>query len=72
MESLCEGDTLQSLAASTPAEQVERIEAFEASFESTSPHIAHVRGLKAPVAELNPAQPKPLRLMAHPYEGKED
>ncbi|POM81746.1 Gag protein [Phytophthora palmivora] len=29
------------------------------------------QGLQAPVAEMKPAQPKPLRLKANPYEGKE-
>ncbi|POM70390.1 Gag protein, partial [Phytophthora palmivora] len=33
--------------------------------------IAHVQGLQAPVAEVKPAQPKPLRLKVNPYEGKE-
>ncbi|POM74468.1 Pol protein [Phytophthora palmivora] len=51
------GDALRSLAAATPAEQVERIEAFD-TYERGL--IAHVQGLEAPVAELKPAQPKPL------------
>ncbi|POM62341.1 Gag protein [Phytophthora palmivora] len=29
------------------------------------------QGLQAPVAEVKPAQPKPLRLKVNPYEGKE-
>ncbi|POM78777.1 Gag protein [Phytophthora palmivora] len=33
--------------------------------------VAHVQGLQAPVAELKPVQPKPLRLKVNPYEGKE-
>ncbi|POM77338.1 Gag protein [Phytophthora palmivora] len=49
-------DALRSLAAATPAEQVERIEAFDTGL------IAHVQGLQTPVAEMKPAQPKPLRL----------
>ncbi|POM80114.1 Gag protein [Phytophthora palmivora] len=59
------GDALRSLAAATPAEQVERIEAYERGL------IAHVQGPQAPVAEMKPAQPKPLRLKVNPYEGKE-
>ncbi|POM79245.1 LOW QUALITY PROTEIN: Gag protein [Phytophthora palmivora] len=59
------GDALRSLAATTPAEQVERIEAFD-TYERGL--IAH--GLQAPVAELKPAQPKPLRLKVNPYERK--
>ncbi|POM58220.1 Gag protein [Phytophthora palmivora] len=62
------GDALQSLEAATPAEQVERIEAFE-TYERGL--IAHVQGLQAPVAEMKPAQPKPLRLKVNPYEEKE-
>ncbi|POM64796.1 LOW QUALITY PROTEIN: Gag protein [Phytophthora palmivora] len=56
------GDALRSLAAATPAEQVERIEAFD----------TYERGLIAhtPVAEMKPAQPKPLRFKANPYERK--
>ncbi|POM66077.1 Gag protein, partial [Phytophthora palmivora] len=49
------GDALRSLAAATPAEGL----------------IAHVQGLQTPVAEMKPAQPKPLRLKVNPYEGKE-
>ncbi|POM63923.1 Gag protein, partial [Phytophthora palmivora] len=62
------GDALRSLAAATPAEQVERIEAFD-TYERG--HIAHAQGLHAPVAEMKPAQPKPLRLTVNPFEGKE-
>ncbi|POM59258.1 Gag protein [Phytophthora palmivora] len=62
------GDALRSLAAATPAEQAERIEAFD-TYERGL--IAHVQGLQTPVAEMNPAQPKPLRLKVNPYEGKE-
>ncbi|POM79037.1 Gag protein [Phytophthora palmivora] len=62
------GDALRSLAAATPAEQVERIEAFD-TYERGL--IAHVQGLQTPVAEMKPAQPKPLRLKVNPYEGKE-
>ncbi|POM66176.1 Gag protein [Phytophthora palmivora] len=62
------GDALRNLAAATPAEQVERIEAFD-TYERGL--IAHVQGLQAPAAEMKPAQPKPLRLKVNPYEGKE-
>ncbi|POM58844.1 Gag protein [Phytophthora palmivora] len=68
MAGILGGDALRSLAAATPAEQVERIEAFD-TFERGL--IAHVQRLQAPVAELKPAQPKPLRLKVNPYEGKE-
>ncbi|POM63151.1 Gag protein [Phytophthora palmivora] len=61
-------DALRSLAVATPAEQVERIEAFD-TYERGL--IAHVQGLQAPVAELKPAQSKPLRLKVNPYEGEE-
>ncbi|POM59807.1 Pol protein [Phytophthora palmivora] len=44
------GDALRSLAAATPAEQVERIEAFD-TYERGL--IAHVQGLQNPVAEMN-------------------
>ncbi|POM76711.1 LOW QUALITY PROTEIN: Gag protein [Phytophthora palmivora] len=53
------GDALRSLAAATPAEQVER----------STPRA--YRWLQAPVAQIKPAQPKPLRLKVNPYEGKE-
>ncbi|POM64308.1 Gag protein [Phytophthora palmivora] len=62
------GDALRSLAAATPVEQVKRIEAFD-TYERGL--IAHVQGLQTPVAEMKPAQPKPLRLKVNPYEGKE-
>ncbi|POM81282.1 Gag protein, partial [Phytophthora palmivora] len=52
----------------TPAEQFERIEAF-GMYERGL--IARVQGLQAPVAEVKPAQPKPLRLKVNPYEGEE-
>ncbi|POM70021.1 Gag protein [Phytophthora palmivora] len=55
------GDALQSLAAATPAEQVDRVKA------AYRPHT----GAAGPAAELKPAQPKPLRLKVNPYEGKE-
>ncbi|POM61989.1 Gag protein [Phytophthora palmivora] len=58
----------QYLSAATPAEQLERIEAFD-TYERGL--IVHVKGLQAPVAEMKPAQPKPLRLKVNPYEGKE-
>ncbi|POM79311.1 Gag protein [Phytophthora palmivora] len=57
------GDALRSLAAAMPPEQVERVEAFD-TYERGP--IAHT-----PVAEIKPAQPKPLRLKVNPYEGKE-
>ncbi|POM59263.1 Gag protein [Phytophthora palmivora] len=63
------GDALRSLAAAMPAEQVERIEAFD-TYERGL--IAHVQGLQPPVAEMKPAQSKPLRLKVNPYEGKEE
>ncbi|POM81795.1 Gag protein [Phytophthora palmivora] len=50
------GDSLRSLAAASPAEQVERIETFDTYEQGI---IAH------------PAQPKPLRLKVILYEGKE-
>ncbi|POM81275.1 LOW QUALITY PROTEIN: Gag protein [Phytophthora palmivora] len=53
------GDALRSLAAATPAEQVERIEAFDTYGRGL---VAHVQGLQAPVAKMKPAQPKPSRL----------
>ncbi|POM65413.1 Gag protein, partial [Phytophthora palmivora] len=62
------GDALRSLAAATPAEQVERIEMFD-TYERG--FIAHVQRLQAPVAEMKPVQLKPLRLKVNPYEGKE-
>ncbi|POM71411.1 Gag protein [Phytophthora palmivora] len=62
------GDALRRLAAATPAEPVERIEAFD-TYERGL--IAHVQGLQAPVVEVKPVQPKLLRLKVNPYEGKE-
>uniref|UniRef100_H3H624 Retrotransposon gag domain-containing protein n=1 Tax=Phytophthora ramorum TaxID=164328 RepID=H3H624_PHYRM len=62
-------DALQSLAAATPAEQLERVSAFDTYEQGL---IAHVRGsLQAPMAEQKSVQPKPLRLKVNPYEGKE-
>ncbi|POM60553.1 Gag protein [Phytophthora palmivora] len=63
MVSIFGEDTLRSLAAATPAEQVERIEAFDMAYRSRA-------GAAGPVAERKPAQPKPLRLKVNPYEGK--
>ncbi|POM65865.1 LOW QUALITY PROTEIN: Gag protein, partial [Phytophthora palmivora] len=63
------GDALRSLAAATPAEQVERIEAFD-TYERGL--IAHVQGLQAPVAEMKPAQPKPLRLKVTPMRERRE
>ncbi|POM65967.1 Gag protein [Phytophthora palmivora] len=62
------GDALRSLAAATPAEQVERIETFDMYKRGL---IAHMKVLQTPVAELKSAQPKPLRLKVNSYEGKE-
>ncbi|POM73653.1 Gag protein, partial [Phytophthora palmivora] len=62
------GDALRSEAAATPAEQVERIEAFDTNERGL---IVHVQGVQTPVAEMKPAQPKALRLKVNPYEGKE-
>ncbi|POM73611.1 Gag protein [Phytophthora palmivora] len=62
------GDAIRSLAAATPVEQVERIEAFD-TYERG--FVAYVHVLRAPVAELKPAQPK-MRLKNNPYEGKEE
>ncbi|KAG2775593.1 hypothetical protein PC129_g21806 [Phytophthora cactorum] len=62
-------DALQSLVAVTPAEQVERVNAFD-----TYEHglIDHVRGsMQPPMAEVKPSHQKPLRLKLTPYEGKE-
>ncbi|POM72478.1 Gag protein, partial [Phytophthora palmivora] len=68
MAGIFAGDALRSLAAATPAEQVERIEAFDMYERGL---IAHVQGLQTPVAALKPAQPKPLMLKDNPYEAKE-
>ncbi|POM73575.1 Pol protein [Phytophthora palmivora] len=62
------GDARRSLAAATPTEQVECIEAFD-TYERGL--IALVQGLQAPVVELKSARSKPLRLKVNPYEGKE-
>ncbi|KAI9990920.1 hypothetical protein PInf_018537 [Phytophthora infestans] len=62
-------EALQSLVASTPAEQLERVNAFDAYEQGL---IAHVReNLQAPAAETNPPHAKPIRLSAEPYEGEE-
>ncbi|KAG3180386.1 hypothetical protein PC128_g15610 [Phytophthora cactorum] len=62
-------DALQSLVAATPAEQVERVSAFD-TYERGL--IAHVRGsMQPPMAEVNPSHQEPLRLKMNPYEGKE-
>ncbi|KAI9991531.1 hypothetical protein PInf_019227 [Phytophthora infestans] len=62
-------EALQSLVVSTPAEQLERVNAFDAYEQGL---IEHVReNLQAPAAEANPPHPKPIRLKAKPYEGKE-
>ncbi|POM73593.1 Gag protein [Phytophthora palmivora] len=55
------GDALRSLA-------FERIESFVTYVRGLIPHV---QGLQAPVAEMKPAQSKPLRLKVNPYEGKE-
>ncbi|KAG6617738.1 gag protein [Phytophthora cinnamomi] len=57
-------DALRSLAAATPAEQVERISAFDTYEQGL---IAHVQGLQAPAAA-----PKPLRLKVNSFEWKEN
>ncbi|KAG3232062.1 hypothetical protein PI124_g22851 [Phytophthora idaei] len=62
-------EALQSLVAATPAEQVERVNAFD-TYERGL--IAHVRGsMQPPTAEVKPYHQKPLRLTVNPYEGKE-
>ncbi|KAI9994578.1 hypothetical protein PInf_011319 [Phytophthora infestans] len=62
-------EALQSLVVSTPAEQLERVNAFDAYEQGL---IAHVReNLQAPAAEANPPHSKPIRLKVKPYEGKE-
>ncbi|KAI9983488.1 hypothetical protein PInf_007519 [Phytophthora infestans] len=62
-------EALQSLVVSTPAEQLERVNAFDAYEQGL---IAHVReNLQAPAAEANSPHLKPIRLKAKPYEGKE-
>ncbi|KAG2760423.1 hypothetical protein PC129_g20573 [Phytophthora cactorum] len=62
-------EAMQSLVAATPAEQVERVNAFD-TYERGL--IAHVRGsMQPPMAEVNPSHQKPLRLKVNPYEGKE-
>ncbi|EGZ20567.1 hypothetical protein PHYSODRAFT_402483, partial [Phytophthora sojae] len=62
-------DALRSLAAATPAEQVERVSAFD---EYERGLIAHVQGnLLAQMSEPKRVQPKPLRLAVPPFEGKD-
>ncbi|KAG3195892.1 hypothetical protein PC128_g8102 [Phytophthora cactorum] len=62
-------EALQSLVSATPAEQVERVNAFD-TYERGL--IAHVRGSMQPsMAEVKPSHQKPLRLKVSPYEGKE-
>ncbi|KAG3053728.1 hypothetical protein PI125_g25967 [Phytophthora idaei] len=62
-------DALQSLVAATPAEQVERVNAFD-TYERGL--IDHVRGsMQPPMPEVKPSHQKPLRLKVNPYEGKE-
>ncbi|KAI9989078.1 hypothetical protein PInf_022811 [Phytophthora infestans] len=62
-------DVLRSLAAATPAEQQERVTAFE-TYERGL--IAHVRGsLKATVAVPQATRPKPVQLKVLAFEGKE-
>ncbi|KAI9996302.1 hypothetical protein PInf_013696 [Phytophthora infestans] len=61
-------EALQDLVVSTPAEQLKRVNAFDAYEQGL---IAHVReNLHAPAAEANPPHPKPIRLKVKPYEGK--
>ncbi|KAG3109494.1 hypothetical protein PI124_g4664 [Phytophthora idaei] len=62
-------DCLQSSVAATPAEQVERANAF-GTYERGL--IAHVRGsMQPPMTEVKPSHRQPLRLTVNPYEGKE-
>uniref|UniRef100_H3H1J0 CCHC-type domain-containing protein n=1 Tax=Phytophthora ramorum TaxID=164328 RepID=H3H1J0_PHYRM len=62
-------DVLRGLASVTPAEQVERVNAFD-TYEREL--IAHMQGnLQVSVAEPKPVQPKPLRLTVPAFEGKE-
>ncbi|KAG3064127.1 hypothetical protein PI124_g18799 [Phytophthora idaei] len=62
-------EALQSLVAATPAEQVERVNAFDTNERGL---IAHVRGsMQLPMAEVKPSHQKPLRLKVNLYEGKE-
>ncbi|KAJ8515277.1 hypothetical protein ON010_g18584 [Phytophthora cinnamomi] len=56
-------DALRSLAAATPAEQIERISAFD-TYEQWL--IAHVQELQASATSQ-----KPLRVKVHPFEEKE-
>lgn len=62
-------DVLRSLAAATPAEQQERVTAFE-TYERGL--IAHVRGsLEATMAAPQATRPKPVWLKVPAFEGKE-
>ncbi|KAG3102447.1 hypothetical protein PI125_g14169 [Phytophthora idaei] len=62
-------DALQSLVAATPAEQVERVNAFDIYERG---FIAHVRGsMQPPMVEVKPSHQKPLRLKGNPYEKRE-
>uniref|UniRef100_H3GQK7 Uncharacterized protein n=1 Tax=Phytophthora ramorum TaxID=164328 RepID=H3GQK7_PHYRM len=62
-------DVFRGLASVMPAEQVERVNAFD-TYEREL--IAHVQGnLQASVAEPKPVQPKRLRLAVPAFEGKE-
>ncbi|POM75315.1 Gag protein [Phytophthora palmivora] len=51
MAGIFEEDALRSLAAATPAEQVQRIEAFDMYERGIT---THVQGRQAPVAEMKP------------------
>ncbi|GMF14080.1 unnamed protein product [Phytophthora lilii] len=62
-------DVLRSLAAATPAEQIQRVTAFDMYERGL---IDNVQGtLQVPRTEPKVVQPKPLKLKVHPYEGKE-
>ncbi|POM61578.1 Gag protein, partial [Phytophthora palmivora] len=65
------GDTLRSLAAATPAEQVERIETVDTYERGLIAHVQELHAPVDPVDEMKPAQSKPLRLKVNAYEGKE-
>ncbi|KAI9998541.1 hypothetical protein PInf_002932 [Phytophthora infestans] len=69
MEGIFGQDVLRSLAAATPAEQQERVTAFE-TYERGL--IAHVRGsLEATMAAPQATRPKPVWLKVPAFEGKE-
>ncbi|KAI9984498.1 hypothetical protein PInf_005856 [Phytophthora infestans] len=62
-------DVVRNLAAATPAEQQERVTAFETYKRSL---IAHVRGsLEATMAAPQATRPKPVWLKVPAFEGKE-